>query len=210
MPKIIDPEFRAYLQAQIAKGGQIGASAQSELLKYSEDQARDDNGRFASGGGGGSSGGSKDGGNVSDEGRGGDGARVRAACLEAEAKTKGGSTAAYAALKDGVKETLSDYIYRGKQYGEEDPKGPDNPGRWGASIQAVTSGSGAGTDWLNITQRDNAEDNVGDKGVVSDMIDTLKESGYGSFTDIIPNNSGTSFSMKFNDAMNTDRYATHS
>jgi hypothetical protein len=47
--KKIDPEFRAYLQAQVAKGGQSGASAQSELLKFSEDQARDSNGEFASG-----------------------------------------------------------------------------------------------------------------------------------------------------------------
>jgi len=51
--KKISPEYRAYLEAQVAKGGEVGASAASILIKYSPDQPRDDHGRFASGGGGG-------------------------------------------------------------------------------------------------------------------------------------------------------------
>ena len=53
--KKITTEYRAYLEAQILRGGERGASASEELLKYSDDQERDDHGRFAGGGSGGTS-----------------------------------------------------------------------------------------------------------------------------------------------------------
>ena len=44
-----------YLKAQIAKGGEAGASASFILAKYSDDEERDEHGRWASGGGKGDS-----------------------------------------------------------------------------------------------------------------------------------------------------------
>ena len=48
--KKISPEYKAYLEVQVAKGGEVSASASSILAKYDEDQPRDENGRFAGGG----------------------------------------------------------------------------------------------------------------------------------------------------------------
>jgi len=51
----ITPEYRAYLEAQVMRGGERGASASLILMKYDPDQARDSNGEFASGSSGGGS-----------------------------------------------------------------------------------------------------------------------------------------------------------
>jgi hypothetical protein len=48
-------EYVDYLKTLIARGGEVGLSAQVELRKFSEDQPRDSHGRFGSTDGGGSS-----------------------------------------------------------------------------------------------------------------------------------------------------------
>jgi len=48
--KKLELEFKAYLKSEVLRGGERGASASSILIKYNEDQQRDENGRFAGGG----------------------------------------------------------------------------------------------------------------------------------------------------------------
>ena len=64
--KKISPEYRTYLKAQVARGGEVSASAsfilakyeaeeeeeEDTLVKFDESQERDEHGRFAGGGGG--------------------------------------------------------------------------------------------------------------------------------------------------------------
>ena len=63
--KSLDSEFVQSLKAAIRRGGDMGVRAQEVLMKYSDDEARDENGRFAGGGGGGGGGNSEDGGKAS-------------------------------------------------------------------------------------------------------------------------------------------------
>jgi hypothetical protein len=53
----LDPETIKYLERLVKRGGHEGEKARSvlEIVKYDEDQARDDGGRFAGGGSGGNS-----------------------------------------------------------------------------------------------------------------------------------------------------------
>jgi len=50
--KNVDKNYVEYLRMLVKSGGSRGASAQTELLKYSDDEERDDHGRFAGGSGG--------------------------------------------------------------------------------------------------------------------------------------------------------------
>ena len=53
--KKLESSYRAYLEAQVAKGGELAASASAILVKYAPDlvkeEERDDHGRWTSGGG---------------------------------------------------------------------------------------------------------------------------------------------------------------
>jgi hypothetical protein len=180
---------------KIAKGSSsLAASAKEELRKYDENEERDDHGRWVAGGDNTAffnrSGNPHLGdGTTQDPGWKGEGARAFETVVQAGAG-KMTLTAAYKELGKQVKNSLSDYIYRGK--GD-----PEMGSRLGASLEIVNSGTGGGADWIAITQRDSG-DPYNDKEMIKEMTDQLNDSGYGKFLDITQQSDSNSITLSFN------------